>query len=74
VACQVLNVSRSGYDDWLGRPASARAQEDEYVLKLIEQIHADARQTYGSPRVHAELTMGMGMGMGMSVNLSGSLD
>jgi hypothetical protein len=59
VACRALAVSRSGYYDWFGRPASPRAQEDEYLLKLIEQIHADSHQTYGSPRVHAELTLGL---------------
>lgn len=61
MACRVLAVSRSGYSDWLGRPASPREQEDEYLLKLIEQIHADSRHTYGSPRVHAELTLGLGL-------------
>lgn len=61
VACRVLAVSQSGYDDWLGRPASIRAQEDEYLLKLIEQIHTDSRQTYGSPRIHAELALGLGL-------------
>ncbi len=30
VTCRVLKVSRSGYYDWLGRPACPRAQEDEY--------------------------------------------
>ena len=65
MACRVLAVSRSGYYDWLGRPASPRAQEDEYLLKLIEQVHADSRETYGSPRVHAELRLGLGL----SVNL-----
>jgi putative transposase len=61
VACRVLAVSRSGYYDWLGRPATPRAQEDEYLLKLIEQIHTDSRETYGSPRVHAELRLGLGL-------------
>jgi len=65
VACRVLNVSRSGYYDWLSRPASLRHQEDEYLLKQIEKIHTDSRGTYGSPRVHAELTRGLGL----SVNL-----
>jgi hypothetical protein len=48
-----------GYDDWLGRPASSRAQENELLLKQIKQIHAESRQTYGSPRVHAELGLGL---------------
>jgi putative transposase len=61
VACRVLNVSRSGYYDWLGRPDSPRAQENELLLKQIERIHAESRGTYGSPRVHAELTLGLGM-------------
>jgi putative transposase len=65
VACRVLAVSRSGYYDWLGRPASLRHQENELLLKQIEQIHIDSRHTYGSPRVHAELTLGLGL----SVNL-----
>lgn len=31
------------------------------LVKYIEQIHADSRGTYGSPRVHAELTLGLGL-------------
>jgi putative transposase len=36
-------------------------QENELLLKQIEQIHVDSRETYGSPRVHAELTLGLGL-------------
>ena len=61
MACRVLAVSRSGYYDWLSRPASLRHQENELLLKQIEQIHIDSRHTYGSPRVHAELTLGLGL-------------
>jgi putative transposase len=61
VACRVLNVSRSGYYDWLGRPDSQRAQENELLLKQIRDIHKESRFTYGSPRVHAELTLGLGL-------------
>jgi putative transposase len=56
-----LNVSRSGYYDWLGRPDSLRAQENELLLKQIRDIHKESRFTYGSPRVHAELTLGLGL-------------
>jgi putative transposase len=61
VACRVLEVSRSGYYDWCSRPASLRDQENELLLKHIQRIHADSRETYGSPRVHAELTLGLGL-------------
>jgi len=56
----VLSVSRSGYYDWLHRPASPRQQDNELLLKIIGQVHEESRGTYGSPRVHAELTMELG--------------
>jgi putative transposase len=61
VACRVLNVSRSGYYGWVGRPPSPREEENTLLLKHIERIHADSRGTYGWPRVHAELTLGLGL-------------
>ena len=61
VACRVLRVSRSGYYEWRDRPVSDRARENELLVKYIEQIHANSRGTYGSPRVHAELTLGLGL-------------
>jgi putative transposase len=61
VACRLLDVSRSGYYAWKDRPLSARDQDNEILAKHIEKIHEDSRGTYGSPRVHAELTMGLGL-------------
>ncbi len=57
----MLNVSRSGYYEWLSRLDSPRRQENELFLKHIRRIHAESRGTYGSPRVHAELVLGLGM-------------
>lgn len=55
VLCRTLGVARSGYYAWLSRPASARQQADLVLTKQIRAIHANSRQTYGSPRVHAAL-------------------
>jgi transposase InsO family protein len=54
--CQVLELSVSAYYAWRGRPASARAQANDTLLVKIRQSHADSYQTYGSPRVHADLS------------------
>jgi transposase InsO family protein len=53
--CRVLGVSRSGYYAWVKRPPSQRSLEDELLGKEIEQLHSESKQTYGSPRIHAEL-------------------
>lgn len=55
VLCQVLNVSRAGYYDWRDRPPSRRAREDAALTEQIREIHERSRETYGSPRVRAEL-------------------
>ena len=55
VLCRVLGVSRSGYYDWKGRPPSKRSRQDAALTEKIREIHRRSRQTYGSPRVHAEL-------------------
>jgi putative transposase len=51
----VLKVSKSGYYDWRGRPRSATAKADAVLTERIERIHRDSRETYGAPRIHAEL-------------------
>jgi len=53
--CRVLEVSASGYYAWRRRVMSVRATEDEHLQQRIRTIHLLSRQTYGAPRIHAEL-------------------
>jgi putative transposase len=53
--CRVLGVSASGYYAWRDRAPSARALADAVLVERIRQVHADSQQTYGMPRVRAEL-------------------
>ena len=53
--CRVLEVSASGYYAWRRRMISVRKQEDEKLQQRIRTIHDHSRQTYGAPRIHAEL-------------------
>jgi putative transposase len=52
---RVLGVSKAGYYAWRHRPPSAHARADEVLLTRIKTVHISSRQTYGAPRVHAEL-------------------
>src|SRR5207253_6961594 len=55
--CAHLEVSPSGYYDWQKRriyPGS-RARENQTLAKEIKALHAQSRQTYGSPRIQIEL-------------------
>ena len=53
--CDCLGVSPSGFYDWLDRPPSARAKADAALLPEIRRVFRRSRQTYGYPRVHADL-------------------
>jgi putative transposase len=55
LCCETLDISRGGYYAWQSRPASARATEDQALLSRIRVIHEKSKQTYGSPRMAAEL-------------------
>ena len=55
VLCRVLGVSKSGYYAWHARPPSERRPQDALLTEKIREIHSRSRETYGYPRVHAEL-------------------
>lgn len=53
--CRVLGVSSSGYYAWRRREPSERARSDAAVTVRLRALHAQSRQTYGAPRLHADL-------------------
>jgi putative transposase len=53
--CRSFGVSRAGYYAWLGRRPSARSQADAELANRIKAIHKASSETYGAPRIHAEL-------------------
>jgi putative transposase len=56
VQCDVLQVSRSGYYAWRGRPPSAQARRRAELTEHIREIHVRPHHhVYGAPRVHQEL-------------------
>ena len=53
--CRVLEVSRSGFYDWLDRPESQRSKRHWQLTAKITQAHIESKRIYGSPRIHGEL-------------------
>jgi len=53
--CETLEVSASGYYAWATRADSPTRQWREELLEAIEEVHAEVKQRYGSPRMTAEL-------------------
>ncbi|MFN6415657.1 MAG: IS3 family transposase [Pseudomonadota bacterium] len=51
----VLGVSKSGYYQFLKAQPSLRYQVNQYLIGKIKKIHQASHETYGSPRIHAEL-------------------
>jgi putative transposase len=48
-------VSESGYHAWAGRPCSLAERRRGELLAAIEEVHAEVKGRYGSPRMTAEL-------------------
>jgi len=61
--CKTIEVSRSGYYDWLKRGPSDRELRKQKMARSIEDIFNASRKTYGSPRVHEQL-VGLGFCVG----------
>ena len=49
--CQRLQVSRSGYYEWLSRPPRAQAEAAQHVEAKVQHYFAQGRGTYGTRRI-----------------------
>ena len=55
VMCRLLDVSRSGFYQWLRNPLSDRALEDQRLLGLIRAAYTASHGVYGAPRIFLDL-------------------
>jgi len=62
--CSVLGVSRAGYYSWRRRSSSRRAVADDRLARLIASVFKESHETYGAPRIQAELADEHGLGVG----------
>jgi putative transposase len=53
--CKILQVSRSGYHNYVRRKLSQRQLENQFLLEQIKKIYHRFRGVYGSPRIYNEL-------------------
>ncbi len=53
--CRAINVSRSGYYRWLGRPKSSRTIRRELIERQVCDTYATFKARYGAPRITKEL-------------------
>jgi len=53
--CRVLGISASGFYAWRERAPSQRSITNAVMTERIRQIHKDSYESYGMPRVRAEL-------------------
>jgi len=53
--CRVFKLHPSGFYAWLEKPLSARAIEDQRLLKLIKRFYIASGATYGSPWIYRDL-------------------
>lgn len=53
--CEVFEVSRSKYYEYLKQPVTERKKKDEILEAKIRIIHNKSNKCYGSPRIHSAL-------------------
>ncbi len=53
--CEALEISASGYYDWLDRPPSPRAVRHAQIQAAVRQVHAESHGIYGSLKIANQL-------------------
>lgn len=53
--CHVLEVSTSGYYDWVDRPMSRRDKDNQRLTVKLHCFHQQSKQISGSPNLHQDL-------------------
>jgi putative transposase len=56
--CELVDVARSSYYEWVSRPLSDHYLDDAELANEIYDIHVASRCTYGAPRVAGQLHNG----------------
>jgi len=55
IACDVMEVSLSGYYDWRSRPMSKQDIENQKILIMLQKSFAQSYKTYGILRLQSDL-------------------
>jgi len=53
--CEILEVSKTGYYEWIQEPIGPREKRLLELDSLIENIFIEHKERYGSTRIFAEL-------------------
>lgn len=53
--CNVMEVSRRGFYNWLSRPNSKRSETNKRLTQAIKYVFESNRRVYGAPRIHRVL-------------------
>ena len=53
---EILQVSKSGYYDWLGREASSRDQENQMIYHDVLELFLASRMSSGARRIAKRLS------------------
>src|SRR5690554_3772003 len=65
IMARAMGVSRSGFNKWLSRPDSQRAQRKAKYSQCVKEAYEEFEAAYGAPRITQELNA---LGMPCSEN------